>query len=128
MSTEPAVVGVTEADIEAITKAATDYLEGFLSGDHTRHLDAYHPEAVKRRIAEDEHGVAAVTHLSPQTMSDYAALQIPKDLGDFEIVIDGVYNDIATVRVYSQWWVDFLHIVKARGSWKLFHVTWYPRS
>lgn len=24
-------------------------------------------------------------------------------------------------------WVDFLHIVKARGAWGLFHVTWHDR-
>jgi hypothetical protein len=41
--------------------------------------------------------------------------------------IDAVYDDIATVRIYSPWWVDFLHVVKARGSWKLFHVTWQRR-
>ncbi len=128
MSSEPVQVGVTEADIEAITTAAMDYLEGFLSGDSLRHLDAYHPEAVKRRYTEDEHGVFGVTTLSPQTMADFAARQTPTELGDFEVVIDAVHHDIATVRVYSTWWVDFLHIVKARGSWKLFHVTWYPRT
>lgn len=36
--------------------------------------------------------------------------------------------DIASVRVYSCHWVDFLHIVRARGEWKLFHVTWHPHT
>ena len=60
-------------------------------------------------------------------MADSAATQTAT-AGDAEIIIDGVYNDIATVRVYSPWWVDFLHVVKARGSWKLFHVTWHRRE
>ncbi|HJQ76906.1 MAG TPA: nuclear transport factor 2 family protein [Acidimicrobiia bacterium] len=124
----PDQVGVSSEDIEAIEKAALDYLEGYVSGDAQRHHGSYHPEAIKRRYNQGEDGVFAIASLSPQTMADWAARQNPKDIGDVEIIIDGVYNDIATVRVYSQWWVDFLHVVKARGSWKLFHVTWYNRE
>jgi hypothetical protein len=45
-----------------------------------------------------------------------------------EIIIDAVYDDIASVRVYSPWGVDFVHVVKARGDWKLFHVTSHRRD
>lgn len=45
-----------------------------------------------------------------------------------EVVIDAISEDIASVRVYSCRWVDFLHIVKARGEWKLFDVTWHGRT
>lgn len=118
---------MSDQDIESIRQAALDYLEGYVSGDAQRHLEAYHSEAIKRRYKLED-GVFGIINLSPQTMSDSAGVQAPRPLGDFEIVIDGVYNDIATVRVYSQWWVDFLHVVKARGSWKLFHVTWHRRD
>jgi len=60
-------------------------------------------------------------------MADDAALQTPKQV-KAEIIVDAVFNDIASVRVYSPWWVDFLHVVKARGEWKLFHVTWHRRE
>ena len=124
----PDQVGVSSEDIEAIEKAALDYLEGYVSGDAQRHHGSYHPEAIKRRYNQGEDGVFAIASLSPQTMADWAARRDPEDIGDAEVIIDGVYHDIATVRVYSQWWVDFLHVVKARGSWKLFHVTWYNRE
>ncbi len=123
MGANPDRVGVSEEDIETITKAVLDYLEGYVAGDAQRHLGSYHPEAVKRRYNQHEDGVFGVVNYSPQTMADWAALQTPTEVGDAEIVIDGVYSDIATVRVYSKWWVDFIHVVKARGSWKLFHVT-----
>ncbi|MCI0425123.1 MAG: nuclear transport factor 2 family protein [Actinobacteria bacterium] len=126
MASLPSQVGVSQEDIESIRRAALDYLEGYVSADAPRHLGAYHPEAIKRRYTVHDE-VFGITTISPQTMSDDAALQTPRDVGDFEILIDGVYHDIATVRVYSQWWVDFLHVVKARGSWKLFHVTWHRR-
>ncbi len=72
-------------------------------------------------------GYLGLSASHPQTMADSAALQTPSEI-ESEVVIDGVYNDIASVRVYSSRWVDFLHIAKARGKWRLFQVTWHPRN
>lgn len=115
-------------DIDAITRVALDYLEGYVSGDAQRHLRSYHPEAIKRRYTEDEDGIFGIVTLSPQTMADYAATESGSDAdGPVEVIVDDVYEDIASVRVYSARWVDFLHVAKARGEWKLFHVTWHKR-
>ena len=127
MASESDRVGASQEDIDAITKAALDYLEGYVLGDAERHLRSYHPEAMKRRYSQDEDGIFGIISLSPQTMADFAALETPTKT-TVEVVIDGVFNDIATVRVYSPRWVDFLHVVKARGEWKLFHVTWHGRN
>jgi hypothetical protein len=121
-------VDASPADVEAVTAAASDYLEGYLSGDADRHARAYHPEAIKRRYVEDEHGVFGIINLSPRTMTDFASLQEPEEDCEFEIFIDDVFEEMASVRVYSCHWVDYLHIVKARGEWKLLHVTWRPRD
>jgi hypothetical protein len=118
--------GISEMDLEAIRGVALDYLEGYVSGDADRHLGSYHPEAVKRRYTLGADGVVGIIHLSPQIMADDAALQSPQQV-EAEIIIDAVYDDIASVRIYSPWWVDFAHVVKARGAWKLLHVTWQRR-
>jgi Putative lumazine-binding len=125
MGSLPERIDASQADKDAITKVALDYLEGYVCADPARHLGAYHPEAIKRRYFEDRDGVFGVTTLSPQTMADLAAVQTPGDSAG-EVIIDDVYGDIASVRLYSSRWVDYLHIVKARGEWKLFHVTWRP--
>ena len=115
-------------DVDAITRVALDYLEGYVSGDSQRHLRSYHPEAIKRRYTEDEDGVFGIVSLSPQTMADYAATESGSGSdGSIEVIVDDVSEDIASVRVYSARWVDFLHVVKARGEWRLFHVTWHRR-
>ena len=117
-----------DSELEAIEAAAKDYLYGYLTGDPDRHLNAYHPEAIKRRYTQDEDGVFGMINLSPRTMADSAATVEPEDDCEVEIFIDDVSQDIASVRVYSCHWIDFLHIVKARGQWKLLHVTWHRRS
>jgi hypothetical protein len=66
--------------------------------------------------------------LSPQIMADFAASSEPISDCEAEIIIDAVSEGMASVRIYSCRWVDFLHVVKARGEWRLFHVTWHGRS
>ena len=67
-----AETAAAQADIEAITKVALDYVEGYVSGDAERHASSYHTEAVKRRYTQDEDGVFGIINLSPQTMADYS--------------------------------------------------------
>lgn len=120
-------VAASREDLDAIERAALDYLEGYVTGDPERHLRAYHPECVKRRLTTDpDSGVTEQIVLSPQTMADYAGTgRTVIDDCPTEVFIDDVYEDMASVRVYSCNWVDFLHVTKARGEWRLFHVTWH---
>lgn len=113
--------------IEAIASAARDYIEGYTTGDGDRHARAYHPEAIKRRYIQDENGVFGMMTISPTTMAEYASHNEPEDC-TYEIYIDDVYESMASVRVHSCNWVDFLHIVLARGEWRLLHVTWYTKQ
>lgn len=128
MALAPVELVATKEDIDAVMGAALDYIEGYIEGDPERHARAYHPECVKRRYVTDEDtGIDELVVLSPRVMSDHARLSQMSDC-ETEVVIDAISGGMASVRVYSCRWVDFLHIVKARGEWKLFHVTWHGRS
>ena len=74
-----------------------------------------------------EDGITRMIILSPQTMADFADTETPA-AAEAEIIIDAAYHDVASVRVYSKRWVDFLHVAKARGTWKILHVTWFNRE
>jgi hypothetical protein len=43
------------------------------------------------------------------------------------VIILDVYNDIASVRVDAQRWVDYLQVAKWRGDWKIINVLWELR-
>ncbi len=130
MTPAPERLEASQDDLDGVMRAALDYIEGYTQGDADRHARAYHPECVKRRYSRDEEtGVEALRMISPRTMVDYAATgaTVVPDC-EAEVVIDAISQDIASVRVYSCNWVDFLHVVKARGEWRLFHVTWHGRT
>ena len=130
MTVVAAGLEASREDIEGIQTAALDYVEAYVMGDEDRHARAYHPECLKRRLSTDEaSGATEMITLSPQMMVDAAATgeTVIEDC-EFEIFIDDVSQDIASMRVYSCAWVDFLHVAKARGEWRLLHVTWHRRS
>jgi len=127
MSLAPGDLQASTDEIDAVRNAALDYIEGYVTGDAERHARAYHPECVKRRFVTDEEtGIDGLVVLSPRIMADYAARTRIDDC-ETDVIIDAISEGIASVRVYSCRWVDFLHVVRARGEWRLFHVTWHRR-
>lgn len=118
------------ADAEAVERVAREYIESYARGEADRHAGVYHPECLKRRfVRDDDSGVTELVTLSPQVMADYAGASGPME-GDCEaeVIIDDISEDMASVRIYSCRWIDFAHVVRARGKWRLFHVTWHGRG
>lgn len=128
MALAPTELSAAQEDIDAVMSAARDYIDGYVDGNPERHARAYHPECIKRRyITDPDSGVDELIVISPRVMTDYAALSEMSDC-ESEVIIDDISENMASVRIYSCRWVDFLHVVKARGEWKLFHVTWHGRA
>jgi hypothetical protein len=130
MTLAPTKLTASQADIDAVTRVAREYIDSYAQGDAERHASVYHPECIKRRYVTDaDSGVAELVVLSPRIMADYAAASGPMDGGcEVEVIVDDISEDLASVRIYSCRWVDFAHIVRARGQWRLFHVTWHGRT
>ena len=115
----------SQDEIDAVMKATLDYLLGYVEGDPPRHAMAYHPEALKRRYMTDDLGVEVLDTVTPQMMVDWTATgETRADDTEYDIKIDDITEGMASVRVYSSQWIDFLHIVEARGEWRILHVTW----
>lgn len=119
---------MTESDRDSIVRAAFDYAEGWYFGDAERHARAYHDECIKRAYYV-ENGETHLSVLSPRTMVDLVAAQGVVDLeAVVEVIVDDVYADIASIRVYSPDWVDLVQLQRARGGWRLLHVTYEGRE
>jgi hypothetical protein len=118
-------VSVSEADREEITARVLDYVEAWYAGDANRHADAYHQECVKRAYRAD--GRDLVTTFPERMVELCASGESILEDAEWEIIVDDVAGGVATVRVYSTRWVDFLHLARARGRWGLFHVSYHAR-
>ena len=101
------------SDIAEIEAIARDYVEGWYDGNVERMDRALHAELVKRiPVGEGAPGQSQLRMVTKARM-----LQLTAEGGgaapdvDVEILIDDVSTDIATARVVSPEYLDYLHLV-----------------
>jgi hypothetical protein len=117
----------------AIRKVVLDYVEGWYLGDAARMERALHPDLVKRAILKDEKtgrqyiqptSASAMVHM---TESGFGKLKQGEVMNN-QIDVLEVYGDAATARAQSLRFVDYLHLVRWQGEWKILNVLWVPRA
>ena len=119
VTSPPASSDVT--DVEAI---ARDCIEGWYTGNVERMDRALHAELVKRIPVGDAPG-------SLREVTKARMVEMTADGGDdtpdveFEILIDDISTDIATVRVVSAEYLDYLHVAKTSDGWKIVNVLFH---
>jgi len=113
-------------DREAIIATAADYIESWLSGDAERMRRCLHPELAKRSLSDRD----------PQRVDHITAEEMVRATGEgrgkkhragHEIEIFDVNGAIATVRVTSVPYVDYLHLARFGGVWLIVNVLWTRR-
>jgi hypothetical protein len=121
------------ADRAAIRATALDYIEGWYTHDAARMERALHPQLVKRRLISDAAGNAAIDEMTGlrlvQATRAPAGWTAPK-LGNQrrDVAILDVFGNTASVKIDADNWVDYLHLVRTDGSWKILNVLWEPRT
>jgi hypothetical protein len=120
-------------DREAIRRTALDYIEGWYTKDPARMERALHPQLVKRRVGVDPQskqtyldegsGLRLVQGTRPQPGRPVPPLGNQRR----EVTILDLYGNAATVKVDADEWVDYLHVVKWNGEWKILNVLWELR-
>jgi len=116
-----------EADVEAIVH---DYADGWYAGDVSRMDRALHSELVKRTpgdlSAAGEDALRSVTkarmiELTTEGGGDSADPTV-------EVVVDEVSANIASARVLTPEYLDYLHLVKTPVGWKIVNILFRVRS
>jgi hypothetical protein len=126
---EPGTTMTTEADRDLILQAARDYIESWLEGDAERMGGCLHPELAKRAVDLDpDTGLPTVETITREDMvtATTAGYGIRYDK-PYELSILDVFEDIATVRVFSSVYMDYLHVARFGDRWLLLNVLWQRR-
>lgn len=118
-----------EGDRNAVKQAALDYVESIYEVNPAKAEQSVHPDLIKRGffIKKNEQ------IYSPHTMN-FAQLielaktynikgQIPKDAVKEADVFD-VADQTASAKVTAVWGIDYLHLAKYEGKWKIINILW----
>lgn len=119
-----------EADEQAIRSAAAAYLESWLDGDGERMRSALHPELAKRGLdyAADQ-TPTGVHHLTAEDMERIAARgPRPQFARTCDITVLDIADNVASVKVVSEPFVDYLHLARIDGRWSIVNVLYEDRE
>jgi hypothetical protein len=91
---------------------------------------ALHPDLVKR-IVETRDGRRTISEMSAVQLIGSTAngggLQTPADVRRTDVTVLDVFGNSASVRIDAHTWIDYLHVARFDGQWKIVNVLWELR-
>ncbi|MFU8895175.1 MAG: nuclear transport factor 2 family protein [Gammaproteobacteria bacterium] len=117
------------AEDEAIKAVVLDYAEAWATGDAERMARALHPEAVRRRVVSDVlSGEQRLLDMDAMALIQATRAGVGKPLEpgplNLRIAILDRHGDMATARVVSPLYVDYLQLVRWEDRWVVLMVLW----
>jgi hypothetical protein len=130
----PATYTAPAAEVEAVRRAALDYVEAIYTADQTLIERSVHPTLAKRGYYVNREGswqespmtydqllhTARTWNANGKTLREGAPKQVT--------VLD-VLDKTATAKVVAQWGIDYMHLAKYDDGWKIVNIIWqsHPR-
>lgn len=119
----------TPKDTTAIKSTALNYIEGWYTGNAERMSKAVHPKLAKRIVGQNpKNGNWIVSNQDASTLIKYtkkgAGTRVPKNNRRKNVEILDIFQGAASVKIRAASWVDYLHMAKWKGEWKIINVLW----
>jgi len=109
---------------EQIKKIALDYIEGWYEANQKRMENALHPKLVKRRFVTTEEIWQVDTPTMLKITSEGRGKLPEPAKGRKDITILDIQDKIASVKVHSEKFIDYLLLVKENNEWKIVDAIW----
>jgi Putative lumazine-binding len=109
-------------DSSAIRATVRDYIEAYYTGDAPRMQQTLHPHYLKQMIhgsipVREKTGAQMVQEVRSHGVSD-----LPQAERTEEISVLDVSGDIASAKLVTPHWVDYVTLSKLDGQWKILSV------
>jgi hypothetical protein len=118
------------ADREAVRQAVLDYVEGIYQVEPARIERSVHPNLAKLGFyrGQDEAAYRPGNTMSFQRLVEVAKTynkegKLPKTAPK-EVIIYEVLDQTASVKLVAEWGIDYMHLAKFDGQWKIVNVMW----
>jgi len=113
------------ADQHAVRAVVADYIEAYYSGDAARMEKSLHPRYLKHTISGPESKPRMTEHTGLEMVEEVRAAgpaPLPASERREEISVLDVSGDIASAKLTTSHWVDYLTLAKWNGEWKIVSV------
>ena len=120
------------SDRAAVEQAALDYVDAIYLSDPSRIERSVHPLLTKRGFWRD----SATAPWGPQLTMTYEQLvnlsktwnaKKNQDTSVKRVDIYEVLDQTASAKVTASWGIDYLHLAKYDGAWKIINIVWQAK-
>jgi len=109
----------------AVTAVAQNYMDAYYTADAARMQKTLHPDFHKRTL-RTVNGHTEISEDTVQSMVEGVRLgsgkEIPVADRVQQIEVLDVYRNAASVKVVTGRWVDYMHLSKLNGEWRVLDV------
>ena len=113
------------SDEAAVRATVTDYIEGYYTGDAARMEKSLHPHYLKHTITSSEGKLRMTEWTGLQMVQEVRSggpSKLPLSERKEQITVLDVTGDIASAKLQTGQWVDYLTLSKWNGDWKIVSV------
>jgi len=113
------------SDQSAIRATITDYIEGYYTSDAARMERSLHPHYLKHTISGTEGALKMTEKTGLQMVQEVRSGNpggVPASERKSRITILDVSNDIASAKLVTPHWTDYLTLTRWNGQWKIVSV------
>jgi hypothetical protein len=117
-------------DHEEVRQAVLDYVEGLYEVDPARIERSVHPDLAKRGYYIPRGSSSYENEpMTYQQLYDLAGKwnengNVDAETAPKEVIVYDVLDQTASVKLVAQWGVDYIHLGKYDGKWKIVNVLW----
>lgn len=127
----PAVRAGSEDDISAIKKTSETYMNAWYQGDARGMKASLHKKLAKRSLkgmmGENELRHTTASDMVSYTKSGYGT-RLWHDGLEIDVTILDYFKDIASVKVTTPHYYEYLHIAKIEGQWVILNALYEKNS
>lgn len=109
----------------AVRSTVTDYIESYYTGDADRMEKSLHPHYLKHTISESD-GKLKMTEWTGlqmvQEVRSHGAVNLPASEKTERITVLDIAGGMASAKLLTPHWVDYLTLSKWNGEWKIVSV------
>ena len=120
----------TSNDSLRIISSSLDYVEGWYEGNPRRLKQSLHKKLAKRQISNDPVTERSrVTHMNGWQLTMIANLsgggsRVPENEWNISIQILDISGNVASVKVESRDFTEYLHLARVSDDWVLVNIIW----
>ena len=114
------------ADHAAIYQAVSDYYEGWYGPNAEQIAQSLHTDLAKRAIKLDDSGKEYLRHLTKEAMVEATrnggGSDASSEKKNWTITILDSYEEIASAKVASGQYIEYIHLARQDGQWQIVNV------